>query len=114
VGAREPETGHPSPVVAPRVVPANKLGILERASILSVAYSPRFINLPPMQIWPSRWTRPYIWRRSLHAVESAVLADEMMQEILGYPRHPAGRRADRATSMTSRIATALFLNLEAP
>ncbi|MDY7530080.1 MULTISPECIES: hypothetical protein [unclassified Cryobacterium] len=34
----------------PALVPANKLGVLERGRILAVVNSPRFVDLPPIQI----------------------------------------------------------------
>jgi len=40
-----------TPVPRVRVVPANKLSLLERAEILKVVNSPEFVDLPPIQIY---------------------------------------------------------------
>ena len=44
---RKPRT----PVAAPVSVPANKLSVLERAKILHVVNSDRFVDLAPIQIY---------------------------------------------------------------
>ena len=40
-----------TPLLAAAVVPADKLGPLERARILALVNSPRFVDLPPIQLY---------------------------------------------------------------
>ncbi|MEB0268005.1 IS3 family transposase, partial [Cryobacterium sp. 10I5] len=40
-----------TPVARRAVVPANRLDVLERARILAVVNSARFVDLPPIQIY---------------------------------------------------------------
>ena len=50
---RATATRKPHPVLVPpaEVVPANKLGPLERARIPAIVNAPRFVDLPPIQIF---------------------------------------------------------------
>ena len=60
---RKPQT---MPLPAPAVVPANKLGPLERARILALVNSPRFVDLPPIRNLRPAARRRRVSRLDLH------------------------------------------------
>ena len=82
---RKPQT---TPLPAPAVVPANKLGPLERARILSVVNSPRFVDLPPVQIY-AQLLDEGVYLASISTIYRVLAENSQVRERRRLARHPA-------------------------
>jgi transposase InsO family protein len=80
----------PPAVAVPRVrvVPANKLSVLERARILSVVNSPEFVDLPPIQIY-ARLLDEGIYLGSTSTIYRVLAENAQVKERRRLARHPA-------------------------
>ena len=99
-----------TPAARPVVVPANRLDDLERARILAVVNSARFVDLPPIQIY-AQLLDEGVYLASISTIYR-VLAAEMMTETFSIHGTPQVVHADRGASMTSKTVAALLWDLE--
>lgn len=81
---RTPRT--PEPRV--RVVPANKLSLLERAEILKVVNSPEFVDLPPIQIY-AKLLDEGIYLGSISTIYRILNENKQIKDRRRQARHPA-------------------------
>jgi transposase InsO family protein len=88
--ARATATRKPSTTAVPAavVVPANKLGVLERARILSVVNSPRFVDLPPIQIYATLLDEG-VYLASISTIYRVLAENRQVKERRRLARHPA-------------------------
>jgi len=82
---RKPRTT-PVPVVS--VTPANKLGPLERARILAVVNSPRFVDLPPIQIY-AQLLDEGVYLASISTIYRILRQSRQVRDRRRLARHPA-------------------------
>lgn len=71
-----------------RVTPANKVSVLERARILSVVNSPRFVDLPPIQIF-AQLLDEGIYLGSISTIYRVLTENAQVKERRRLARHPA-------------------------
>jgi putative transposase len=81
---RRPRTGLP----ARRPVPANKLSDVERAEILAVVNSDRFVDLPPIQIY-AHLLDEGVYVGSISTIYRVLGANAQVKERRRLARHPA-------------------------
>ena len=88
--ARATATRKPTTTVAlaARATPANKLGLLERARILSVVNSPRFVDLPPVQIY-AQLLDEGVYLASISTIYRVLAENSQVRERRRLARHPA-------------------------
>lgn len=88
--SRATATRKSPPVALPRVrvTPANKLSVLERARILSVVNSPRFVDLPPIQIF-AQLLDEGIYLGSISTIYRVLTENAQVKERRRLARHPA-------------------------
>ena len=72
----------------PRVVPANKLTVAERAEILAVANSPEFIDRPPIQIYAALLDEG-VYLGSISTIYRVLAENRQVKERRNLARHPA-------------------------
>lgn len=82
---RKPRT---TPLPAVTVVPANKLGPLERARILALVNSPRFVDLPPIQIY-AQLLDEGVYLASISTIYRILAENRQVRERRRLARHPA-------------------------
>ena len=70
------------------VVPANKLGLLERAKILEVVTSERFVDLAPIQIW-TQLLDEGIYLCSISTIYRVLAENKLIKERRRLARHPS-------------------------
>ncbi len=71
-----------------RVAPVNKLSVLERARILSVVNSPRFVELPPIQIF-AQLLDEGVYLGSISTIYRVLTENAQVKERRRLARHPA-------------------------
>lgn len=76
------------PVVRPVLVPANKLDVLERARILAVVNSARFVDLPPIQIY-AQLLDEGVYLASISTIYRVLAENKQVKERRRLARHPA-------------------------
>jgi len=81
---RKPRTGAP----AGTRVPANKLSEVERAEILAVVNSSRFVDLPPIQIY-AHLLDDGVYLGSISTIYQILTANLQVKERRRLARHPA-------------------------
>ncbi|WP_196904962.1 MULTISPECIES: IS3 family transposase [unclassified Cryobacterium] len=81
---RAPRTPTPRSVL----VPANKLGDLERARILAVVNSARFVDLPPIQIY-AQLLDEGVYLASISTIYRVLAENQQVKERRRLARHPA-------------------------
>ena len=81
---RRPRTGVP----ARRPVPVNKLSGVERAEVLAVVNSPRFVDLPPIQIY-AHLLDEGTYVGSISTIYRILTANAQVKERRRLARHPA-------------------------
>lgn len=88
--ARATATRKPTTTVAlaARATPANKLGLLERARIQSVVNSPRFVDLPPVQIY-AQLLDEGVYLASISTIYRVLAENSQVRERRRLARHPA-------------------------
>ena len=104
---RRPRT----PVVTGTRVPVNKLTGAERAEILAVVNSPRFVDLPPIQIY-AHLLDEGVYLGSISTIYRVLTENAQVKERRRLARHPARAipsssppaqgRCTRGTSPSSR------------
>ena len=72
----------------PLLVPANKLDVLERARILAVVNSPRFVDLPPIQIY-AQLLDEGVYLASISTIYRVLAENRQVKERRRLARHPA-------------------------
>lgn len=77
-----------TPTPRPRLVPANKLDVLERARILDVVNSPRFVDLPPIQIY-AQLLDEGVYLASISTIYRVLAENKQVKERRRLARHPA-------------------------
>lgn len=77
-----------TPVPRVRVVPANKLSLLERAEILKVVNSPEFVDLPPIQIY-AKLLDEGIYLGSISTIYRILNENKQIKDRRRQARHPA-------------------------
>jgi len=82
--ARRPRT----PVVTSTRAPANKLTDVERAEVLAVVNSPRFVDLPPIQIY-AQLLDEGVYLGSISTIYRILTANAQVKERRRLARHPA-------------------------
>jgi len=82
---REPRS---TPLTATDVVPANKLGPLERARILAAVNSPRFVDLPPIQIY-AQLLDEGVHLASISTIYRILGENRQVRDRRRLARHPA-------------------------
>jgi len=83
---RKPRT--PVPDRARARVPVNKLTDAERAEILAVVNSPRFVDLPPIQIY-AHLLDEGVYLGSISTIYRILTANAQVKERRRLARHPA-------------------------
>jgi len=78
----------PSPVPARSRVPVNKLSDVERAEILRVVNSPRFVDLPPIQIY-AHLLDEGVYLGSISTIYRVLKENLQVKERRRLARHPA-------------------------
>ena len=88
--ARATATRKPSTTSLPAVVtaPANKLSPLERARILQVVNSPRFVDLPPIQIF-AQLLDEGVYLASISTIYRVLAENRQVKDRRRQARHPA-------------------------
>ena len=88
--ARAPATRKPATTAAraARATPANKRGVLERARILTVVNSPRFVDLPPVQIY-AQLLDEGVYLASISTIYRVLAENSQVRERRRLARHPA-------------------------
>lgn len=87
--SRATATRKPSiPVRREAPIPANKLGTAERARILNIVNSPRFVDLAPIQIY-ARLLDEGIYLASISTIYRVLAENEQVKERRRLARHPA-------------------------
>jgi len=81
---RRPRTGVPGH----RRAPVNKLSDVERAQILAVVNSPRFVDLPPIQIY-AHLLDEGVYVGSISTIYRVLAANAQVKERRRLARHPA-------------------------
>jgi len=81
---RAPRTRAARPVV----VPANRLDVLERARILAVVNSARFVDLPPIQIY-AQLLDEGVYLASISTIYRVLAENKQVKERRRLARHPA-------------------------
>jgi len=81
---RRPRT----PVVTRARVPVNKLTDAERAEVLAVVNSPRFVDLPPIQIY-AHLLDEGVYLGSISTIYRVLTANAQIKERRRLARHPA-------------------------
>ena len=69
-------------------VPANKLTDVERAEVLAVVNSPRFVDLPPIQIY-AQLLDEGVYLGSISTIYRVLTANLQVKERRRLARHPA-------------------------
>jgi len=82
---RKPRT---TPLPAVTVVPANKLGPLERARILALVNSPRFVDLAPIQIY-AQLLDEGVYLASISTIYRILAENRQVRQRRRLARHPA-------------------------
>ena len=77
----------PIPVRGQAAVPANKLDPAERARILQVVNSPRFVDLPPIQIY-AQLLDEGVYLCSISTMYRVLAANRQVKERRRLARHP--------------------------
>ena len=87
---RASATRRPRPPVLdpPRRVPPNKLSDAERAQVLAVANSDRFVDLPPIQIY-AQLLDEGVYLGSISTIYRVLAANAQVTERRRLARHPA-------------------------
>lgn len=85
---RAPHTPTPRSKSAPAPAPANKLSQLERARILQVVNSRRFVDLPPIQIY-AQLLDEGIYLGSISTIYRVLNENRQVKERRRQARHPA-------------------------
>ena len=75
-------------VARPVVVPANRLDVLERARILAVVNSARFVDLPPIQIY-AQLRDEGVYLASISTIYRVLAENKQVKERRRLARHPA-------------------------
>jgi len=70
------------------VVPANRLDVLERARILAVVNSARFVDLPPIQIY-AQLLDEGVYLASISTIYRVLAENKQVKERRRLARHPA-------------------------
>ena len=70
------------------VVPANRLDVLERARILTVVNSARFVDLPPIQIY-AQLLDEGVYLASISTIYRVLAENQQVKERRRLARHPA-------------------------
>lgn len=83
---RKPST--PLPVPAAPLVPANRLPDEERARIIEVVNSPKFVDLPPIQIY-ARLLDAGVYLASTSTIYRILAENKQVKERRRLARHPA-------------------------
>ena len=78
----------PVPLPTPTPVPVNKLSAAERAQILAVANSSRFVDLPPIQIYATLLDEG-IYLGSVSTLYRVLAENQQVKERRRLARHPA-------------------------
>jgi putative transposase len=78
----------PVPVPTPASVPANKLSAAERAQILAVVNSSRFVDLPPIQIYATLLDEG-VYLGSVSTIYRVLAENQQVKERRRLARHPA-------------------------
>jgi transposase InsO family protein len=76
-----------TPAAGPPLVPANKLDVLERARILSVVNSTRFVDLPPIQIY-AQLLDEGVYLASISTIYRVLAENKQVKERRRLARHP--------------------------
>ncbi|TFC87626.1 transposase [Cryobacterium sp. TMT3-29-2] len=82
-GDRDPRT----PTARTVLVPANRLDVLERARILAVVNSARFVDLPPIQIY-AQLLDEGVYLASISTIYRVLAENQQVRERRRLPRHP--------------------------
>jgi len=77
-----------TPVLVRGRVPANKLSDVERAEVLAVVNSPRFVDLPPIQIY-AQLLDEGVYLGSISTIYRILTANAQVKERRRLARHPA-------------------------
>lgn len=76
------------PTAQPRATPANKLSALERARILQVVNSDRFVDLPPIQIY-AQLLDEGVYLGSISTIYRVLAENAQVKDRRRQARHPA-------------------------
>lgn len=101
---RASATRRPRTVPAPTVgvVPANKLGLLERARILAVVNSPRFVDLPPIQVF-AQLLDEGVYLASISTIYRVLAENRQVRERRRLSRHPARKVPELIASAPGQV-----------
>jgi putative transposase len=77
-----------TPLPAVPVTPSNKLGPVERARILALVNSPRFVDLPPIQIY-AQLLDEGVYVASISTIYRILSENRQVRERRRLARHPA-------------------------
>lgn len=76
------------PTLRARVVPVNKLTVMERAKLLCVVNSPQFVDLPPIQIY-ARLLDEGVYVGSISTIYRVLNENKQVKDRRRLARHPA-------------------------
>lgn len=76
-----------TPTVRAAVAPANKLDVMERARILAVVNSTRFVDLPPIQIY-AQLLDEGVYLASISTIYRVLAENKQVKERRRLARHP--------------------------
>jgi len=95
---RRPRTGVPGH----RRAPVNKLSDVERAQILAVVNSPRFVDLPPIQIY-AHLLDEGVYVGSISTIYRVLAANAQVKERRRLARHPARAIPELAATAPGQV-----------
>ncbi len=106
---RPPRTRTPRPVL----VPANRLDDLERARILAVVNSARFVDLPPIQIY-AQLLDEGVYLASISTIYRVLAENQQVKERRRLARHPARAIPELVATAPGQVYTWDITKLAGP
>ncbi|TFD27998.1 IS3 family transposase [Cryobacterium cryoconiti] len=100
-------------VARPVVVPANRLDVLERARILAVVNSARFVDLPPIQIY-AQFLDEGVYLASISTIYRVLAENQQVKERRRLARHPARAIPELVATAPGQVYTWDITKLPGP
>ena len=102
-----------TPTARPVVAPANKLDVLERARILAVVNSTRFVDLPPIQIY-AQLLDEGVYLASISTIYRVLAENKQVKERRRLALHPARAIPELVATAPGQVYTWDITKLPGP
>ena len=102
-----------TPTAGLAVVPANKLDVMERARILAVVNSARFVDLPPIQIY-AQLLDEGVYLGSISTIYRVLAENKQVKERRRLARHPARAIPELVATTPGQVYTWDITKLAGP